>query len=173
MAARWTLNPLMMVRPHPPQQMDNLISTINYIVNCSAELKNKFTDASSAPVEFACIFCQNEEEYKQFTDSIEKLGKIAERTNSGFTYLLDKPTQTIAGPLRLVKIRKPDIQRTERGDADFNTDYKNFKNTYQKNSGFELVKRETFEMLRLSNSKFDVMACFSSVPMSKDLVIKL
>ena len=132
-----------------------------------------FTDVSSAPVEFACIFCQSEKEYKEFTNSIEKFGKIVERTQNGFTYLLDKPVETNAGSLRLVKIRKPDIHRTERGDADFNTDYKEFKKKYQNNPKFELVKRDTFEMLRLSDSKFDVMTCFSNIPKSIDLGIKL
>lgn len=153
--------------------MNNLITTINYIVNRSTELKNKFTDASSAPVEFACIFCQNEEEYNKFTNEIETLGKVVETTPSGFTYLLVKPIETIAGPLRLVKIRKPDIQRSKRGDADFNTDYENFKKKYQSDSRFELVKRETFEYLRLSDPDFDVMACFSDIPKSKSLGIKL
>src|SRR3989344_4559003 len=116
--------------------MKNLISTINYIVNHSTELKNKFTNASSARIEFACIFCQGEKEYKEFTSSIEKIGKIVERTLSGFTYLLDESLITTAGPLRFVKIRKPDFRR-ERGDADFNTDYKEFKNRYQKDPRFE------------------------------------
>jgi len=153
--------------------MKELIKIINYIVNRSTELKNRFTDASTAPVEFVCIFCQNEEEYEKFTSLIQSLGKIIQNTPSGHTYLLNEPVKTIAGPLRLVKIRKPDIQRTERGDADFNTDYKNFKKKYQRNPGFELVKRKTFEMIRLSDPKFDVMDCFSSVPMSKDLHINL
>jgi hypothetical protein len=151
--------------------MKELIKTISYIVNRSTELKNKFTNASTAPVEFACIFCQNGEEYEKFTSSIQTLGKIIQNTPSGFTYLLNEPIKTVAGPLRLVKIRKPDAQRHERGDADFNTEYKNFKKMYQGNHKFELIKRDTFEMLRLSDPEFDVMACFSSVPMSKDLHI--
>lgn len=153
--------------------MNKLTITINYIVSHSTELRDRYTNASTAPIEFACIFCQNEEEYKVFTDSIKMLGKIAEETKSGFTYLLDEPLKTVAGPLRLVKIRKPDPNHTERGDADFNTDYKNFKDRYEKDPRFELVKRESFEMLRLSNPNFDVMACFSNIPKSKDLCIKL
>ncbi len=153
--------------------MNKLIETITYIVNRSNELKDRFTNETVAPVEFGCVFCQNEEEYEKFTCSIQTLGKIIQTTQSGFTYLLDKPVKTVAGPLRLVKIRKPDTQRLERGDADFNTDYKNFKKRYQGNHKFELIKRDSFEMLRLSDPKFDVMACFSSVPMSKDLGIKL
>ena len=153
--------------------MNNLIRTVQYIVSCSVDLKNKYTGESSAPVEFACIFCQNEKEYKEFTKSIKELGKIVERTQGGFTYLLDKPVTTIAGSLRLVKIRKPDSNRPERGDTDFNTNYENFKKRYLKNSKFELVKRRAFEYLRLHDQNFDVMACFSNIPKSKELGIKL
>lgn len=153
--------------------MNDLITTINYTVSHSIELKNKFTDATSAPVEFACIFCQNQEEYNQFTNAIQVLGKIVQDTRSGFTYLLNDPLQTTAGNLRLVKIRKPDPNRPERGDADFNTDYSNFENKYQNDPKFELIKRENFEMPRLSDKNYNVMACFSSIPASKYLYDKI
>jgi len=154
-------------------QMKELIKIINYIANHSTELKNRFTNASTSSIEFVCIFCQNEEECKEFTNSMQTLGKIVQKTESGYIYLLDEPVNTVSGPLRLVKIRKPDPQRPERGDADFNTDYKNFKKRYQRSPRFELIKRETFEMLRLSSPNFNVMACFSNIPKSKDLCIKL
>lgn len=153
--------------------MKKLIRTINYVVSRSVELKNRYTNAATAPIEFVCIFCQNGEEYKKFIDSTETLGKVVERTQSGFTYLLDKPLKTIAGPLRLVKIRRPDPNRSERGDADFNTNYKDFKKKYQGDSRFELIKRESFEMLRLSSPNFDVMSCFSNIPKSNALSINL
>lgn len=122
-------------------------------------------------MEFVCIFCHNEEEYREFTLEAETLGRIVETTPSGYTYLLDKPIATVAGPLRLVKIRKPDPKLTKRGDADFNTDYEDFKKRYGSDPKFELVKRPTFEMLRLSDPDFDVMTCFSSIPKSKELGI--
>ena len=153
--------------------MNDLITIVNYIVRRSNQLKNKLTGIQDAPVEFVCIFCQNEEEYGEFTNSCQKLGKIVQDTPSGFTYLLEKPIKTEAGFLKLLKIRKPDPERKERGDADFNTDYKELKKKYQNSPKFELVKRDTFEMLRLSDPKSDVMACFSSSPLSKDLGIKL
>lgn len=160
--------------PRPTRSvMNNLIKTIQDIVFQSAELKNKYTDEKSAPVEFGCIFCQSEEEYREFTKTISHLGKVVEETKSGFTYLLNKPIKTVAGPLRLVKIRKPDPLRQERGDADFNTNYEEFKRKYQKNPKFELIKRDTFEMLRLSDPDYEVMACFSNIPKSKDLEISL
>lgn len=153
--------------------MNNLIKIIRYIVSRSPELKNKYTYASMATVEFGCIFCKSEDEYKELTSSIERLGRIVERTQSGFTYLLNKPIETIAGPLRLVKIRKPDSSRLERGDADFNTNYTSLKAKYQTDSRFELVRKEDFEYLRLSDPDFDVMTCFSNIPKSKYLGIKL
>lgn len=150
--------------------MKKLLTTIIYIVNKSIELKNKFTGEKNAPVEFACIFCQSKKEYKEFTGLIEKLGNIVEETPGGYTYLLDNAIKTAAGPLKLVKIRKPDFRR-ERGDADFNTVYREFKEKYINNPKFELVRYKNFEMLRLSDSDFDVMACFSNVPKSKSLGI--
>ena len=153
--------------------MNDLIPTINHIVTRSTELKNKFTYSFGAPVEFACIFCHSEEEYREFTHVIQALGKTIEVTPSGPTYLLDEPIVTVAGPLRLVKIRKPDPEIIKRGDADFNTDYQAFKETYEGNPKFELVKCPTFEMLRLSDPQFDAMACFSSIPKSKEFGVEL
>lgn len=146
---------------------------IKYIVDKSAELKDKYTDATKAPVEFVCIFCQSEDEYKKFDELAKKYGKVAENTPTGYTYLLNDSIKTSAGPLRLLKIRKPDPERPGRGDADFNTNYSEFKKKYERKPNLELVKRDTFEMLRLSDPDFDVMACFSNVPQSKDLGIEL
>ncbi len=150
-----------------------LIATVTYIVDRSVQLKNTYTNELAAPVEFACIFCHSEEEYREFTHVIQTLGKIVERTPSGHTYLLDEPIISVAGPLRLVKIRRPDPKMLKRGDADFNTNYEDFKKRYGSNPKFELAKRPTFEMLRLSDPQFDVMACFSNIPKSKILGIKL
>lgn len=74
--------------------------------------------------------------------------------------------------LKLVKIRRPDPLRKERGDADFNTNYPEFKRKYQHKPQFELVDRGNFEMLRLSDPKFDTMACFSNIPLSESLNLK-
>lgn len=153
--------------------MDELITTIQYIVSKSNELKNTFPETTSAPVEFACIFCQNDEEYEKYTNLINPLGKVVEDTKSGYTYFLKEPISTSSGLLRLVKIRKPDSARKERGDADFNTNYKKLKEKYVDDPRFELIKRDNFEMLRLSEPNFDVMVCFSNIPKSTILGIKL
>ena len=152
--------------------MNDLISLVNYLVDKSILMKNKYTNVKDAPIEFACIFCRGESEYKKFTTEIQSLGKVVQDTPTGFTYLLNKPLETKAGPLRLVKIRKPDPQRKERGDTDFNTNFQEFKKKYSDEPNFELIERADFEMLRLSASDNDVMVCFSSTPLSKVLGIK-
>lgn len=144
---------------------------IDYIVNQSIFLKNKYTNETNIPVEFVCIFCQSNDEYEELTKVIERLGKTVQDTLSGSVYLLSKPLETKAGFLSLIKIRKPDQKRKERGDTDFNTDYPKFKERYFGNQRFELIKRDNFEMLRLADPQFKVMVCFSSVPQSKLLGI--
>ena len=153
-------------------RMNDLISIVNCLVDKSILLKDKYTDANDSPIEFACIFCQSDEEYEKLTTKIKALGKIAQKTNTGFTYLLKQPLETRAGFLSLVKVRKPDPLRKERGDTDFNTNYPEFKKKYGNRPNFELIERADFEMLRLSAPNNDVMVCFSSTPLSKVLSIK-
>lgn len=147
----------------------DFLDIAQYIIEQTIKLKSKYNLGINAPVEFACIFCQNENEYLQLTEVIGKLGKVVQDTPTGYTYLLDESIQTKAGPLRLVKIRKSDPKHKERGDADFNTEYPELKEKYLNNSHFELIKRDDFEMLRLTDSEFDVMVCFSNIPLSKNL----
>lgn len=146
---------------------DDLISIIHYIVNQSVKLKNKYTDEVNAKVEFGDIFCRNGTEYQQLTKVISKMEKIVYTVPTGNIYSLNKPIKTVAGILFLVKIRMPDDKFHFRGDADFDTDYPKLKQQYQDNPRFELIVRDKFEMLRLSDPDFDVMTCFSNVPVRK------
>lgn len=153
--------------------MKNIVQIVKYVVKKSDELKKELPEVVSAPVEFACIFCQTEEEYKNFVDEITPLGEIVERTPRGNTYFLNNAIQTVSGPLRFVKVRKPDPLRPERGDADFNTNYEELNKKYKDDPRFELIERENFEYLRYSNPDYNVMACFSDIPKSKVLGISL
>lgn len=151
---------------------NNLDETIKYIVKRCLELKNKFTNINDVPIEWLDIFCQNEDEFKQFNEEVAKLAKVVSKTDTGDIYFLDKAIQTESGPLRLIKIRKVDPNRKERGDTDFNTNYEETKKSLIKNPKVKLIKRKKFEMLRLSDKNFDVMVCFSNIPQSKILGLK-
>jgi hypothetical protein len=138
-----------------------------HIVSKSVELKNKYTNEITAKIEFCDIFSKDDEEYRQLTSIINKIGRVVYSTESGKIYKLIKPIRTIAGDLFLVKIRIPDNKFNLRGDADFDTNYKKFKQVYKNSLHFELIVREKFEMLRLSDPDFDVMSCFSNIPVRK------
>ena len=146
------------------QESSNFENLMQYIITESVKLKNKCAKEVDVKVEFGDIFCQSDEEYKELVGEIKNLGENVYSTKTGDIYRLDKPLKTIAGDLYFVKARVADGTLKQRGDADFDTDYLPFKEKYLHNPHFELVIKEEFEMLRLSDPDFDVMTCFSNIP---------
>jgi len=145
--------------------MTNLIQDV---VKSAQALKDKYTDQKNTPVNYACIFCQSADEEKKFLKGAQKLGKIIKETESGPLFQVD--LDTIAGRLRLLKIRKPDPTRPERGDADFTvSDYPAFKKKYLDQPGFSLILKENFEMLELYKRGENVRVYFSFPPLDKQL----
>ena len=145
------------------EEFKNLVKDI---VKESARLKDKHTDKSNAPVNYVAIFCQNDKEYKDFFNLANELGKIYKDTATGPLFLIDLDTES--GKLKLLKVRKPDKTRKERGDADFTVDdYNVFKEKYLSKPGFSLIERENFEMIELIDPEFNVRAYFSNPPLDK------
>jgi len=90
-----------------------------------------------------------------------QLGSVVQETPTGPVFQI-KPISTVAGALRLLKIRRPDPKRPERGDADFTvTNYDSFKNKYLGKPGFSLIKRTNMEMIELIDPSYDVIAYYS------------
>lgn len=148
--------------------MENLIENI---VKEAESLKDKYTNQKGIPVNYTCIFCQSEKEQSNFLKEAHKLGTIIQETPSGplFKISLD----TIAGKLQLLKIRKPDPTRPERGDADFAvSDYPAFKEKYFNQPGFSLIKKDNFEMIELCEKDNNVRVYFSDPPLDKQLGLK-
>ena len=57
-------------------ELDKLIKDI---VVLATELKNKFTHEVSAPVNYACIFAQKQEEYEDLIRAAARLGTVIMR----------------------------------------------------------------------------------------------
>lgn len=149
-----------------PEEFKTLIQTI---VAEASKLRDARTTAQGAPVNYACVFSQNEQEYELFLAVAKQLGKIVQETAMGPVFYIE-PLSTVAGNLRLVKIRKPDPKRTERGDADFTvTDYLTFKKAYFGKPGFRIIERPNMEMLELADPAFNILAYFSNPPLGKVL----
>ncbi len=145
---------------------------VQEIVKKASNLKDKYTSEKKAPVNYACVFCQNDEQYNNLVALTQKIGNVVEETPTGQLFHI-QPLDTIAGNLRLLKIRKLDATRPELGDADFTvSDYPEFKKKHLSQKGFKLIVRKNFEMIELVDPKFNVRAYFSNPPLNKQLGIE-
>ena len=144
---------------------------VQEIVEKANNMKDKHTSEKNAPVNYACIFCQDRKQYDNLLVVMKKIGKMIEETPTGPLFHI-QPLDTIAGKLQLLKIRKPDVARPELGDADFTvSNYPEFKRKYLPQKGFKLIVKN-FEMIELVDPKFNVRAYFSNPPLDKQLGIK-
>lgn len=151
---------------------DQLKELVRSIVERSQDLRDEFTSEHNAPVNYAAVFAQDESEFQELIEVVKSLGEILEDTPTGPLFKI-QPLDTVAGELQLLKIRKPDPQRPERGDADFTVAaYQQFKDQYLVRPGFRLIKRDKFEMVELSHPTFEVLAYFSYPPLDKQYGLK-
>ncbi len=145
---------------------------VREIVRKAAGLRDRHTDAKGAPVNYACIFSQSRAEYEELLEAAHKIGKVVEEMSTGLLFQI-RPLDTVAGDLKLLKIRIPDKTKPEKGDADFTVpDYGGFKRECLPRSGFRLIQREKFEMIELMEPGCDVRAYFSHPPLDEQLGLK-
>ncbi|HWQ60240.1 MAG TPA: hypothetical protein VN420_03760 [Candidatus Fimivivens sp.] len=152
---------------------DTLKTLVQDIVEAAVRLKDAKTDTRGVAVGYACIFPRNEGEYRELRQVVETVGKETKTTPTGSVYLI--PTlETVAGPIRVLKVRIPDVTRPERGDADFNlADYEEFKRAVLGKPGFTLIPRGDFEMIELMDPDADVRVYFSNPPVERQLGLQL
>jgi len=151
---------------------DNFKKLIQGIVEESSNLKDKYTEEKNVQVNYACVFSQNDKEYQEFYQLASDIGQIVKQTDTGDLFKISG-LDTVAGHLRLLKIRRPDNLRPERGDADFTVlNYGNFKNENVQRPGFKLIQRPNIEMIELSDPLFNVLTYFSYPPLDQQLGLK-
>ncbi|MFA5022297.1 MAG: hypothetical protein WC508_04430 [Patescibacteria group bacterium] len=144
----------------------DLEKIVNYIVDQALQAIRGNTDEKDLPVDYMGIFSKDDAEFADLERLISTLGKPGDKTatQSGSTFLLNKPIHTSAGPLKVLKARKPDPTRPQRGAPDFRvSDYAAFKEKYflsGHNSNFSLMIRKQYEMLELKGT--DVLIYFPS-----------
>lgn len=144
----------------------DLEKIVNYIVNQGLQAIRENTDEKDLPIDYMGIFSKDDTEFTEMERLVCTLGKPGDKaaTESGSTYLLNEPLNTPAGPLKVLKVRKPDPTRPQRGATDFRVnDYLSFKEKYLSsclNSNFSLMIRKEYEMLELKG--VDVLMYFPS-----------
>ena len=149
-----------------PEDLKNLVKEIVAQAN---SFKNTLVK-ENVPVNYACIFSQSEEEFKMLLEATLQLGgKVVIKTQAGPVFQID-PLLTIAGNLQLLKIRKPDPKRPERGDADFTLqNYDQFKKENLSRPDLNLIKRDNFEMIEAISPDYNVLVYFSNPPLDRQL----
>jgi hypothetical protein len=149
--------------------LESLKKLVQEIVAKARVLSDKHTSERNVPVNYACVFAQSESEYEELLSLARQMGTVAEETATGPVFQIT-PLSTEAGELHLLKIRRRDAKRPERGDADFTvSDYKKFKEAYLKKPGFSLIERKNMEMMELIDPSFDVLAYYSHPPLAEVL----
>lgn len=144
----------------------DLEKIVNYIVDQALKAIHENTDEKDLLVDYMGIFAKDDAEFTEIEKLLRTLGKLGDKTatKSGTTILLDEPFNTPAGHLKVLKIRRPDPTRPQRGAPDFRVkDYATFKQKYflsGQNSNFALMVRKKYEMLELKGT--DVLVYFPS-----------
>lgn len=150
-------------------KVEDLKTLVQDIVKQASELRDKHTTEKNARVNYSAIFSQSQDEYDALLAAARQLGEVIDNTPTGPLFHIE-PIDTVAGGLRLLKVRAPDKTRPERGDADFTvSDYPEFKRTYLTRDGFKLIEREKLEMIELMDPTFHVRAYFSHPPLDQQL----
>jgi len=150
---------------------EDVYKIIDYIAFECVRLRDKYIEEKDLEVDYVCIFSQNENEFNELFKVAQEIGKLANETPTGPVFAFNDRPETVAGKPKLLKIRKPDVTRPQRGDMDFNTDYESFKKKYLNNKNFKLIVREDFEMIELKDDSFNVLVYFANTPLSKQLGI--
>lgn len=149
---------------------EDLKNIVKDIVAQAEQVKQRIIN-DTAPVNYACIFCQNDEEYASFLDAAKEIGKVVQDTHTGPVFQIPH-LETVAGDLQILKIRKFDPTRPERGDADFTlSDYKTFKQEHLHQSGYKLIDKSDFEMIEYKDPKENVLLYFSNPTLGQVLGI--
>lgn len=150
---------------------DEINKIINFLIVECVKLRNKYITEENPVADYICIFSHSQSEYEELLKIAEKLGWVVDETPTGPVFAFNNRPITIAGSPKILKVRKPDETRPQRGDVDFNTNYEVFKRKYLDNKNFSLIKRVGSEMIELKDNQFNVLAYFSNVPPSKQLGI--
>lgn len=133
--------------------VETIKNIVTYITDQGVSAIRDYTDLVDVEIDYLAIFSRDEEEYRALDNILKSCGNLVDiaMSHTGNTYELDKPIQTQAGALQVIKVRKPDKTRAQRGAPDFRiNNYQIFKekNLY-KSGNFTLMLRKDYEMIEL------------------------
>ena len=138
----------------PPLQ-DRLTNLVTQIQKLTVKLfPNKLLG-----IGYITIFAQNKSDYDSLRSVLSTYGNESE-ANNGYKYTLHKKLKIKDTDLEVVRIRKPDIHRTELGccDLTFNASDYEYYRAKALEIGLDIVLRKEYEMIELSTFDLPVYA---------------
>ena len=146
---------------------------VQSLVASACVLSDKHTTERGLPVNYVCIFSHTESEYETLLALMYQMeARVAQETAMGPVFHV-APISTVVCDVNLLKIRRPDPKRPQRGDVDFTLpDYQKFKETHLGKPGFDCTVRPNMEMIELADPVFDVLVYYSHPPLSEVLLLK-
>ena len=149
-------------------QKSDLGRIVSYIVAQGLSAIKKYLPDEEFVLDYLDIFPKSEEELGHLSGVAETIGQEINKElalKKGRTFLLSEPIRFSSGDLHLIKIRKYDPTRPQRGAPDFVIkNYIDFKNRYIRSSGdFTLMlRKENYEMIELKG--IDVLVYIKEFP---------
>lgn len=137
---------------------------IRYVAARSRTLIKRIA-GRSLKISYLTLYTHRPQEYERLYAFMSELGK-PEEVLDGTKFTLKVPLRTGAGPLKRVRIRRPDPYRAHVGAADFDVgDYTDFRDAeMEQNQGdIRLIQREGYEIMEFHHPDFDIFAYVPSI----------
>jgi len=132
----------------PIGSKEDVVKIVQVIAEKVERLVSK-TIGCELPITYLTIFGNHPHQYNRFVEWASVLGTKSE-ANNGFRFELKEPIQTAGGLVKSIRIRKPDVYRSQIGCADVRVeDYSKFKSEeLQKHpENLRLIERPEYDMI--------------------------
>ena len=149
----------------PIESKEKLLEAGEYVVRTTSELMEKVVGATF-PISSLTVFSHYEEEFENLKIILESLGDITGDTN-GPRVKLHEPRSIGQHTITYLRVRKPDIYRSQVGCVDFDvSDYHQFKSSHLADfpQNLRLIERPDYELIELFDPNHDVLGYILSEP---------
>ncbi len=137
---------------------------IKYVAARSRTLIERITHRSLA-ISYLTLYTHREEDFVRLCTFMSELGKPVD-VEDGIRFVLKSPIKTRSGPLKRVRIRKPDPYLAHVGAGDFTVgDYTDFRDAElaQNPGNIRMIQRDGYQMMEFHDASFDVFAYVPSI----------
>lgn len=151
----------------------SLFKIVDTIIARGLEAIKANTDGYEFSLDYVAIFAKDQAEFDEMLHCAESLGTEVDLASAktGKTFKLSEPKTIDDRILKVLKIRRPDQTRPQRGAPDFVVnDYQKFKDQYLSSSGnFTLMVRKDYEMIELKG--IEVLVYLKKESFSRAIVV--